>query len=222
MSIIGDIENRLLDRLKQFFAPVLSPLTKLWNILKGFFTAIVEVVPETIDLVKLIYSEVLAWKSFREELHFKTGVINLQSAKDRILDLVDEIVTGWHSLVDLFSGGFKLSLKPLQDAEEAAAELVDLFDGLGELGILEWLQKLGPKIEKAGGKIFEVLAIIQAVAEELLKVVRELHDIVQAAKDIRETFQTGEGLFLSQSNPRRKVDLADGSTIKIRVGNLHS
>lgn len=221
MGLIQEIEDRLLSSLSHLFEPVLRPLRRLWEILKGFFTAIIQVVPETISLVKLIYSEVNEWRHFRENLNFRTGVINLQSARDRIQQLIDEIVQGWHSLVALFTSGFKISVKPLSDAEEAAAELADLFEGLGKFGLKDFLAKVGPKLERAGGKVLEVLAIIQAIAEELLRVVRQLHDIVQATKDVRETFETGEGLFLSQNNPRRKVDLADGGAIKIRVGNLH-
>lgn len=221
MGLLQQLEETILNKLKQLFAPVLTPLQRLWGILKGFFTAIVEVVPETISLAKLVYSEVLEWKNFREKINFKTGVISPSSSKQRIQDLIDELVAGWHGLVDLFTSGFKLSVKPLQDAQEAAAELADLFEGFGKLGLREFVEKIGPKIEKAGGKIFEVLAIIQAVAEELLKVVRQLNAIVVAVKDVRETFETGEGLFLSQKNPRKIVKLDDGTSMKIRVGNLH-
>jgi len=222
VGLIQQLEETLLNKLTALFQPVITPLEHLWNILKSFFTAVIQVVPETIALVQLVRSEVFEWKNFRESINFKAGVINVQSVQDRIQQLIDELVAGWHALVHLFTDGFKITVKPLSDAEEAAAELADLFEGLGKFGLKDFLTKIGPKLEKAGGKILEVLAIIQAVAEELLKVVRELHDIVQAVKDVRETFETGEGLFLSQKNRRRLVTLDDGSTMKIRVGNLHT
>ena len=218
MSLLDTLLNKVLE----FFQPVIGPLTKLWNILKGMVTAIIDVIPATIDLVKLVYSEVLAWKTFKEGINVKTGVVNFKSARERIEDLIGELIDAWHALVDLFTGGFKrVTLKPFEDAEAAAQELADLFGGFGKIG-LKALQDLGPKLEKLGGKLFEILAIVQAVAEELLKVVNELTTIVNAIKDVRETFQEGEGLFLSQKNPRRTVALRDGGSIKIRVGNLHS
>jgi phage-related protein len=223
VGLIQDLENRLLEAIKNFFAPVITPLVKLWTVIKNFASALIDVVPETIALVKLVISEVSAWRNFRQGINFKTGVINLQSAKDRIAQLIDEIVQGWHSLVDLFTSGFKLPLKSINEMAEAAEEVATAFeDFFGKFGLREFLQRLGPTLEKAGGKVLEVLALLEAVAEELLKVVRELHDIVQALKDIRETFQTGEGLFLSQRNPRKKLALVDGGSIKVRVGNLHS
>jgi hypothetical protein len=222
VGLIQEIENRLLEKLKALFAPVIGPITKLWGILKGMFEAIVLVIPETIDLVKLIGSEVFEWKHFRQGINFKRGVVNLQSVRDHVQDLIDELVQAWRSVVDLFTGGFRrVAGKPFQDAAEAAAELEELFAGLGKIGLSDFLRNIGPKLEKAGGKLFEVLAIVQAIAEELLHVVRDLRSIVDALKDIRTTFETGEGLFLKQTNARKIVKLEDGTTMKIRLGNLH-
>ena len=128
MSLI----DTLLQKVLAFFQPVLGPLQKLWSILKGMVTAIIEVIPESIDLVKLIYSEVLEWKNFKEDVNIKTGVVNFKSARARIEDLITELIDAWHSLVDLFTSGFKnLTLKPFEDAEAAAEELADLFGGFG-------------------------------------------------------------------------------------------
>jgi hypothetical protein len=222
MSLISDIEDRLLNFLKSLLRPVIEPLEKLWSILKGFFTAIVQVIPATIDLVKSTYAEVQGWRTFRQGINFKSGVVNLQSARDGVGTIVDDILNAWHSLVDLFTGGFRrVALKPFEDAEAAVTELEELFSGFEELGLREFLQNIGPKLKKAGGKVFEVLAVVQAVAEELLHVVGDLQAIVNASRDIRELFQTGEGLFLKQTNRRRKVGLREGGSINLRVGKLH-
>jgi hypothetical protein len=211
----------ILDLLKRLFQPIITPLTKLFNTLKGMFSALVEVIPETIALARLIYSEVLSWRSFRQGINFKSGVINLHSSQEFLQETVDELIAGWRGLVDLFTSGFKLSVKPFQDAVEAGGELADLLESFGKFGLKDWIVKFGEKIEKAGGKILEVIAIAEAVAEQLLKVVRQLNDIVVAVQRVRETLQTGEGLFLQQKNARRIVELQDGGRIKIRVGNLH-
>lgn len=223
MGLLQTLEDRILAAVKSFFAPVVTPLTKLWNVLKGFFTALLDVIPETIALVKSAIAEIQAWRTFREDISFKSGVVNLQSVKDHISDLVQEVVTAWRSLVDLFTSGFKMPARAVSEAVDATEEVVVAFeDFFGKFGLTEFLQRLGPTLEKAGGKVFEVLALVQAVAEEALKVVRELQSIVDAVRDVRETFQTGRGLFLKQTNPRKTVHTTDGQTLKIRVGNLHS
>ena len=223
MGLLQQIEETILNKLKALFEPVLTPLSKLWNILKGMFTAIVEVIPATIALVKSVASEVNEWKNFKENISFTGGVINLQSVKDRIQRLIEEALAAWHSLVDLFTGGFRRVVgKPFEDAEAAAEELESLFEGFGKIGLKDFLAEIGPKLEKAGGKIFEVLAIVQAVAEELLKVVQDLQSLVDFTRDVRETFESGEGLFLQQKNKRKTLALDGGGKIKIRVGKLHS
>lgn len=220
-DLFQPVIDKLLAQLTALFQPVVGPIQKLWSILKGMFNAIVEVIPATIALVKLVASEVSEWKNFKESVSIK-GVISLSSVQAKIQDLIQEILSAWHSLVDLFTGGFKrVAGKPFEDAAAAAEELENLFSGLGKLGLSNFLKEIGPKLEKAGGKLFEVLAIVQAVAEELLHVVNDLNDIVVATKDVRETFEHGAGLFLKQTNPRRVVKLEDGTTMKIRVGNLH-
>ena len=217
MSLI----DTLFAKVLAFFDPVIAPITKLWNIIKGMVTAIIDVVPKSIALVSLVGSEVLEWKNFKESLNIKTGVLNFKSARERVEQLITELLDAWHSLVDLFSGGFKrFTVKPFEDAAEAADELVSVFEGFEKIGLKE-LANLGPKIEKFGGKIFEILGIVQAVAEELVKVIDELTTIVNALKDVRETFEHGEGLFLSQKNKRKSLRLVDGGVIKVRVGNLH-
>src|SRR5215467_4174827 len=225
MSLFGDlaskVESAILKKITDLLKPVLDPLKKLWGILKGFFTAIVEVVPKTIHLIHSVIDEIQAFRDFKKGINFKTGVINLQSARDRIEDLITEVLDAWHSIVDLATNGLKGSAKPFQDAAEAASELANLFDGLGDLGLEEFVSKVGDTFKKFGGKIFEVLAIIQYVAEQIVKVVDEFQSVVDAVTDIRKTFQTGEGLFLPQTNPRKKMKLQSGGSINIRVGNLH-
>lgn len=222
MGLLQQLEEKLLDVIKRLFAPVINPLKKFWNILKSFATALVTVIPETVSLVKLIISEVAAWKNFKKGINFKTGVINLRSARTRIEDLISEILDAWAALRDLFTDGFKIPIKSVNEMAEAAEEVATAFeDFFGKFGLREFLAKLGPTLEKAGGKVFEVLQLLEGAAEALLRVVHQISTIVTALKDIRETFQTGEGLFLSQSNLRKTVRLEDGSAFRIRVGSLH-
>lgn len=223
MALLDLIEQRIESAVSNFLQPVIGPLQRFWNALKGFFTALIDVVPETITLVKDVITEINAWRTFRSGVNFNTkGVISIQTAKDQITDLIGEVVDAWNALVELFTSGFKLPVRGVSEAADALEEVVTAFeDVFGKLGIRQGLKRLGAVLEKAGGKVFEVLALIQAVAEEALKVVRELQAIVNAVRDARDLFQTGGGLFLKQTNPRRVETLSDGTKIKIRVGNLH-
>jgi phage-related protein len=222
VGLIQNLEDRLIALLKKLFAPIITPLSKLWKIIKSFATALVNVIPDTISLVQLVISEVQAWRSFKEGINFKSGVVNLQSAKDRLQTIIDDLVAAWNALKGLFTDGFKLPIKSVNEMAEAAEEVAGAFEEFfGKFGLQEFLARLGPTLEKAGGKVLEVLALLEAVAEAALRVVGQLTTIVKAVRDIRETFQTGEGLFLQQKNARKIIHLDDGSSMKIRIGGLH-
>lgn len=220
MGLLQQLEETILNKLASLFEPVLSPIKKIWSGLKNFFTALIDLVPESISLFKLVLSEIDAWKNFKKGISFKTGVVSLQSARDRIQQLIDEIISAWKAIIGLWKGA---KLNPVEQINEAAEGLAELIEQFGKLGKLsEFLKGILPKIEKVGGKVFEVLAIVQQIAEILLDSVRKLNDIVTAIKDVRETFETGEGLFLSQKNPRKQITLDDGTKMRIRVGGLHN
>ena len=222
MGLLQKLEETILAELAKLFAPVIKPLTRLWAILKGFFTAIIDAVPKTIHLAKSVIEEVNEWKSFKKGISFKSGVINLQSARAGIENLITEILDAWAGIKDIFTEGASGSVQPFKAAGEAAAELADLFDSLGKFGLKDFLSKVGPKLEKAGGKIFEVLAIVQAIAEKVVQLVDDLQSVVDAVRDVRKAFQTGEGLFLKQTNQRKSIALANGGNIRIRIGSLHN
>jgi hypothetical protein len=58
--------------------------------------------------------------------------------------------------------------------------------------------------------------------ETIIASVDDLIAIVQALKDIRINIETADAIFLQNKNARKTVKLADGTSMKIRVGNLHS
>jgi len=219
VGLIQTLENLALDKLSKLVEPIFRPLKRLFSAVKSFFSALIDLVPETIALVRSIISEVNAFRHFREQVNFKTGVVSLKSVQDHIADLIQEIIDAWHALISIWQGA---KLNPIEQINEASAALAELVEELGHIGqFTEFLKGIGAKLEKVGGKVFEVLAIIQQIAEISLDVVRKLQTVVNAVRDVRETFETGEGLFLPQTNKRKTLTLADGSKIKIRLGALH-
>jgi len=223
VGFIQDIENTLLAKLKGLFSPILKPLQRLWGVLKGFFSALIDLIPATVTLVKGIIEEIQAWRSFKQNVSFKGGVINLQSVHKRVEDLLGEIIDAYHAIVDLTTTSFKFPAKAASEAADALEEVIVTFeDFFGDVGLRAALEKIGSQFSKLGGKVFEVLALVQAVAEGLLKIVNELQTVLNAIKDVRETFQTGEGLFLQQKNKRKILKVVGGGKIKVRLGKFHS
>jgi hypothetical protein len=120
-----------------------------------------------------------------------------------VLDLVKEV-----------RGKVAGTSNPTEEAEEAIADI--------ENSSFKTILEKFPRLFKAFEKLLGFVAIILDALESIIKGVDDLTTIVEALKAIREDIETGGPLFLKQTNKRRTETLADGTKIKIRLGNLHS
>jgi hypothetical protein len=211
-QFIDPILNRIWDRIKVVFAP----FTKLFNFVQHFYTEVKTIFSRVDTLVKLIVGEVDAWKGFRENLAFRTKLISVPKALDHIDDLIQLVRDAWASVQDII----RLTKEkfnapnPTEEAEEALADI----ENSGFKGIFEKF----PRLLKGAEKILGAAAIILDAIQSISAGIDDLTKIVEAEKQIREAVEEGKGFFLSQSNPRKSIPLAEGGSIKIRVGNLHS
>ena len=213
MGLLERLLAPFLDRLRQLF----KPFDKVINLITKFFHNVTHLRENVQTLADTVKSEINEWKNFRENIAFRTRVINVKSAVENIEDFWDEIRGAWSAITDLWSqlrnsfrGG---ESDPAADAREAVADI----ENSGFRGIIEKAPKLVKGFEKALGFV----ALLADGLEHMVSFVDDLTTIVNALRDIRRNVETGESLFLPQSNKRRTETLSDGSKIKIRVGSLH-
>lgn len=170
-------------------------------------------------LVASIKEEIAAFSNWKEDIRFKSRVINLPKAVEKTRDLVTGLKTAWTAILDLVSSlrdVIKGGGDPKAEAEELAADAGDL-ENIGSR-LLAKLPKLGKLFEK-------MLGVVTLIVDAIIQwsdMVDELQTVVDQVKRIRLEIESLESVFLSQKNPRRTLQLKDGSSIKIRVGNLHS
>lgn len=220
MGLLDQLEARFLQPIIDAIKRWLGPFGKLVDLVSQFFEKVKKLVPDTFQLGKDIYAEIQAWKKFKEDIHFRTGVVSLPAAIEQTQALIDEIVNAWHVALALIQ---KLKDKafrageadPAVEAEEAATELEQ-----GGGSISKLLAKF-PKLAKGLEKIVAWLAIVVTVLDDMIEVVGDLKTLLQTITDIREEIETGKTVFLSQTNRRQIVHLDDGTSMKIRVGSLH-
>jgi len=216
MSLIGDIIDRLLAPLFEKIKQIFEPFGKAFNIVGRFWTQLTTIISRSQALVELVVSEVNEWKNFRENIAFRTKLISLPVAIDHVQDFIAEIRAAWAAVVDLvksIKGKFETTGNPTEEAEEAIADI----ENSGFKTIIEKFPKLFKGLEKLLG----ALAILLEAFESISAGIDDLTTIVNALRDLREDIEHGGPLFLKQSNRRKTLRLADGGSIKIRVGNLH-
>jgi hypothetical protein len=214
---LSDIIFRLAEPILAKIKEALGPFGKLFDLLGKFWQNLTNLFADIQTLVSSILSEIAAWKSFKESLSFRTRVINVKSAIDKTEEFWQQIVAAKDSVIDLWKqlrGKFETTGNPTEEAEQAIADI----EGSGFKTILEKF----PKLVKGAEKVLGFVAIVADALESIIAGVHDLQAIVDVLKGIREEIETGSTVFLQQKNARKIVKLDDGTSMKIRVGNLHS
>jgi hypothetical protein len=208
--ILGPIE-RLFDHI--FGGTVVGRLvTKI----RDGIAHILTLVQRIEHLISSIKSEVHQFSTWKEDLQIKSRVISIPAAVEHTQDLLQGAKDAWQAILDLIKD-FKEKTTggdPKAEAEEMAS---DLEGGAGE-SLLKRLPKLGKGLEK-------LLGVVTLIVDSIISwsdAVDKLQTIVDEVTRIREAIEHGDLIFLKNRNPRRVVKLQDGTTMKIRIGNLHS
>lgn len=219
MGLLDQLEARFLQPIIDAIKRWLGPFGKLIDFVSRFFTSFKTSFDKALQLSGKVRNEIIAWKTFKEAPPIRTGVINLPGAIEHAQDLLDEIRAAWQAIVDLAKQIEKQAKgqteDPTAEAEEAVSELES-----GGGGITKLLERF-PKLAKGLEKLLGFLAVLLGILESFQSAIDDLSSIVDAISDLRETIESGAGIFLQQKNPRQIVKLDDGTTMKIRLGNLH-
>lgn len=217
MALIQDIIDRLLqpifDKIKQVFAP----FAKLVDFIFHFWTKLKETGTKINSLIALVLSEVSEWRNFRENLAFRTKVTNASVLIEGVQEFWAQMVAAWNSIQDLVR---EIKGKFAGAGEDPAQEVREAIKDVEESGFKNILSKF-PRVLKGAEKLLGFVAILLDAMTTILAAIDDLTTIVEALKAIRVDIETGGPLFLKQSNPRKTIRLADGGTMKIRIGNLH-
>lgn len=213
MSIIEALLGPLVEQVKK----LLAPFTRLFGFLTDFWNNIKNLLGDSKSLVDSVIGEINGWRNFKENISFKNRLVSLPLAYDKTKEFILQIPEAWHAIVNLveeLKGKFETGGNPTEEAEQAVKDIEQ--SGFG--GIL----KQFPKFAKGFEKVLGFVAIVADALNSIITAVHNLQTIVDTLRAIREEIETANTIFLNQSNRRKTVRLADGSTMKIRLGNLHS
>jgi methyl-accepting chemotaxis protein len=214
MALFGLDFSAIFDLVKRF----LGPFGQLIDSLKTTYDKTVHVFDAAEKLKDSVLAEIDGWKNFKQDIRFSQRVIQLESAVQKTRDLIEGIPEAWRSVVDIVKQ-FREKLTTSTPAGEAAAEVEEVVSADAK-SITQLLQKF-PRLARGLTKLLGALALIIEALENVVSVIGDLQTIVDEIKRIRLEIEKLDTIFLSQSNKRKRLKLADGSTVRIRVGHLH-
>jgi hypothetical protein len=219
VGLLDQLEQRLFSSVLEKLKTWLGPLGKAFDLITHFWKTVKDAWHKSIELAGLIKDEIAAWKNFREDIAFRTGVVSLPAAIRQTQELVSVVIDGWHAIVDLATEAkSQLDAVGFEDpAAEAKAAVEEIRTGKGFRAILEKFPKLAKGLEK----VLAWLGFLVQLATLWITLADDLTAIVEAIAAIRDEVEHGSTVFLQQKNPRRNDRLEDGTPIKLRVGNIH-
>lgn len=211
MALFGFDFGSLYTAVKGF----LGPLGKLWDKLTETWNHLTNIYASATKLKDSIVGEIDGWRNFKQDIRIKQRVVQLESAISKTRALIEGIPAAWRSIVDIIKQ-FKSQISegnPIEDAEVASEEI--------EAGGIKALLTKFPALARGLEKALGFLAIVVQALEAIANTIDDVQTIVDELKALRLEIEKLDTIFLSQGNKRKTLRLADGGTIKIRVGHLH-
>jgi hypothetical protein len=208
----------LFDSIFNTVKTFLGPLGTLFDHLKSVYVGITNVYSDADKLATSIRDEIDAWRNFKQDIRIRQRVVQVERAIEKTRDLIEGIPAAWRALLDIISEIKSQIAGQENPIEEAESTVEDIESSGGISGILSKF----PAFARALEKLLGVLALIVTALESISKGIADIQTIVDELKAIRLEIEKLDTIFLSQSNKRKTLKLADGSTIRVRVGNLHS
>lgn len=145
---------------------------------------ITKIVKDSEETKKNIKAEIEKLKSFEFNPRWKSRVINVPTAIDQSKQLIEKVI---HT----FSGKLERLLQPIKD-------LHTIFEGESAP------DPLGDKpaaISKAAVKVNHIATMIS----DLAKAMDDVKDMSKLVKDVTDSLESLDTLFLSQGNPQKKA-----------------
>jgi hypothetical protein len=211
-TLFGFDLSGILAAIKSF----LGPFGKLIDSLKDTYDHLVNIFTAAEKLTDSVIGEINAWRNFKQDIRFSQRVVQIERAIQKTRDLIEGIPVAWHSIVDLVKqvknqiGGGE---SPVEEAEQISQEV--------ESGGVKTLLEKFPSLAKALEKLLGVLAIVVQALSAIADSIDDVQKIVDEITRLRLEIEKLDTIFLQQSNKRKTLRLADGRSIKIRLGKLH-
>jgi hypothetical protein len=207
MGLFDWFENQVLILLQPILRPI-QPLITIFTKFKDSTIGILDAATQLNDSVRQVIDTVV---HFQEQPHIKSRVISLP----RVVQNAQELVSLPGQIID----ALKEMWDSLRNKLTPDAFDVEELEGLEDLRAI--VTKFGTKISAGFEKILGIVSIVVDALVTIRTTIDDLQTIVDAVQTVIDDVENLNGIFLPQDNPRKTVALAEGGSVRFRIGNLH-
>ncbi len=151
--------------------------------------------------------------------HRKIRAIAAPQALDQIKTLGEvpaRLFVAVRDLVQRVKAAVETFKSPVAEATAAVEEAGGL-----EGSFLRIFPRLATLIGRAAARLLAAVGLLVQLVIDVSNAVNDIHSIAQQLHDAIQGLNRLDAVFLQQQNPRRTIKLADGKSMKIRIGSLH-
>lgn len=205
----------LLLLVERIIAPLLRPIQPLIRLVTDFYHSTTNILTDAKTLVDTAVEDYEKIRNFSLKPHWKSRVISVPDAIQRIQSLAKvphEIAAAVRDLVQ--------QIKSKVNTGGTEAEALEDLEGMEDLQNI--IRKFGLKFAKGFERVLGIFALIVDALASIESAIADIQTILDDLGEVIDDLDSLDIVFLSQKNPRRTVSLKDGGSIRERIGNLHS
>jgi hypothetical protein len=195
-SIVGKIAGKVESALSALLQPLISQFSDVIKVVTHIYDFTLGIVDDATKLFNSITDEIDQITHFKFVAQWNNRVISVP----RVFKNIQELIAIPGKIVDAITNLIKDIGTKFRGA--AGAEAVE-------------------EVIPGVGQVIGVVTIVSQVLVTVKDAVSQLQTVVDAITTVRKDVTNLDAIFLPNQNPRKTEKLADGGTIKIRVGSLH-
>jgi hypothetical protein len=196
-SLVSGIAAKIEAAIAALLKPLISQFADTIKVVTHIYDYTLGIVDDGTKLFDSITNEIDQITHFKFVAQWKNRVISVPKVFDNIQQLI--AIPG----------------KIVEAIKNLIADIGTKFKGAGAA---EAVEEVIPGV----GQVIGVVTIISQVLVTIKDALAQLQTVVDAITTVRKDITNLDVLFLPNQNPRKNLELADGGSIKIRVGKLHS
>ncbi len=189
---------RWIQQLRQLWGVVGGLLGKVWTFVIDFKQHTVGIFDDIQHLINQVREEIDGIQNFTMLPQWKNRVISVPKAFELLQTTLPNLIAD-----------FITQIKSLVEALRSKIEPTEF-----KVEDVEGLERLPTKLVQAAEKLLAWAALIIDALATIESAIAELNQLVQDVHDFRVAIENLDGLFLSQSNPRRRITVSESARVK--------
>jgi hypothetical protein len=186
------------QQLRQLWSQLNPLFSRLWNFLTDFKKHTLGIFDDATQLIQDVRDEIDAIQNFKMNPRWNSRVISAPKAFNLLQTTLPNLISDFVDQVKGLITDLRTKIEPQE---------INIDD-------IEGLEKVPAKLVRAAEKFLAWLFLIIDTLTTIEQVIQELSALVDDIRQFREAIENLDGLFLSQSNPRRTITVRERARIR--------